>query len=71
MERLPVRVIALFFFHIYLVVSKKMSTFAPDLVRGGSRKLWHEAARHAEKPVKQLIINNVRNCRNQRSAVQG
>ena len=30
-------------------------TFAPDLVRGGSRKLLHEATRHAEKPVKQLI----------------
>ena len=46
-----------------------MRTFAPDLVRGGSKKLLHEAARHTEKTVKQLIINNVRNCRNQRSAV--
>ena len=32
-----------------------MSTFAADLVRGGSRKWLHNAARHAEKPVKQLI----------------
>ena len=39
MERLPVRVIALFFSFIYLVDSQKFRTFAPDLVRGGSRKL--------------------------------
>ena len=29
----------------------KSSNFAPDLVRGGSVKSWHEAMRHAEKPV--------------------
>ena len=56
---------------MYSLISIKSSTFAADLVRGGSMKLLHEAARHAEKPVKQLINNNVRNCRNQRSAVQG
>ena len=68
MERLPVRVIALFFFMIFLVVSWIFSNFAADLVCCGSKKLLHDATRHAEKPVKQLI-NNVRNCRNQRSAV--
>ena len=71
MKRLPVRVIALFFLPFFLVDSDIFSNFAADLVRGGSRKSQHEVARHAEKPVKQLIINNVRNCRNQRSAVQG
>ena len=35
---------------------KKISTFAADLVRGGSVKSRHEVVRHAEKPVKQLII---------------
>ncbi len=67
MKRLPVRVIALFFAK-NLVDSKKIRNFAADLVCGGLRKRLHEATRHAEKPVKQLI-NNVRNCRNQRSAV--
>jgi large subunit ribosomal protein L21 len=36
--------------------SLKSSTFAADLVRGGSVKSRHEVVRHAEKPVKQLII---------------
>jgi hypothetical protein len=39
------------FLHIYLVDSKIFCTFAPDLVRGGSKKLLHDATRHAEKPV--------------------
>jgi hypothetical protein len=51
MKRLPVRVIALFFITIFLVVSFFFRTFAPDLVRGGSVKSWHNAMRHAEKPV--------------------
>jgi hypothetical protein len=51
MKRLPVRVIALFFLPFSLVNSKLFRTFAPDLVRGGSVKTWHNAMRHAEKPV--------------------
>ena len=51
MKRVPVRVIALFFITIFLVVSFFFRTFAPDLVRGGSVKSWHNAMRHAEKPV--------------------
>ena len=51
MKRLPVRVIALFFIPFSLVDSKLFRTFAPDLVRGGSVKTWHNAMRHAEKPV--------------------
>ena len=51
MKRLPVRVIALFFLPIFLVVSIIFRTFAPDLVRCGSVKSWHKAMRHAEKPV--------------------
>ena len=39
---------------MYSLISIKSSTFAADLVRGGSMKLLHEATRHAEKPVKQL-----------------
>jgi len=54
MKRLPVRVTALFFLSIYLVVSWIFSTFAADLVCCGSKKLSHEVTRHAEKPVKQL-----------------
>jgi hypothetical protein len=34
-----------------LVFYSLFRTFAPDLVRGGSVKSWHEAMRHAEKPV--------------------
>jgi len=41
------------FLEFYLVDSKIFRTFAPDLVRGGSKKLLQTAARHAEKPVKQ------------------
>ena len=40
---------------MYSLISIKSSTFAADLVRSGSRKSQHEVARHAEKPVKQLI----------------
>ena len=51
MKRLPVRVIALFFLPIFLVDSDIFCNFAADLVRGGSVKSWHNAMRHAEKPV--------------------
>ncbi|SFO94521.1 hypothetical protein SAMN04487852_11146 [Prevotella sp. tf2-5] len=51
MKRLPVRVIALFFLPFFLVDSDIFSNFAADLVRGGSVKSWHNAMRHAEKPV--------------------
>ena len=38
---------------IFLVVSWIFSNFAADLVCCGSKKLLHDATRHAEKPVNQ------------------